>query len=294
MDTLLVLLYDDWQSLMDAVGYWLRGESPYGRLVGEIQIIFAYPPLALGWMALLFPLGLFGFFLWTGLEISLWAGLAWKEARSQFLLLLWPPLIHHLLLGQVNLAIILVQWAAYRAKRLSWLWGIALAWTLFKPQVAILPLLWLLWRERNSALRWRLWAGLILGVILFALPPTLKDPKIWLEWVENFHLYRIRVLQMAPWQGWGLPILALAAFLWYKSRRGGWQWWLTAALMPATSPYALVALLPALRPRQSYWTLAGLALAAVLQGPVTEVTLPIILAGQLLAAWMISGGPAPG
>jgi hypothetical protein len=62
----------------------------------------------------------------------------------------------------------------------------------------------------------------------------------------------------------------------------------------------MVALIPTLRPRQSNWTLLGLGLAGVLQGPMsidlrdgtTLILLPWILCGHLLAAWMIAGGPA--
>jgi hypothetical protein len=83
----------------------------------------------------------------------------------------------------------------------------------------------------------------------------------------------------------------LAGYLWYRSRRGEWHWWLAAGVFPQTSFYGMVALMPALRPGQSTWTLAGLGLAGVLQGPMSTITLPWILAGHLLAAWMIAGGP---
>jgi hypothetical protein len=65
-------------------------------------------------------------------------------------------------------------------------------------------------------------------------------------------------------------------------------------MFPQTSFYAMVALMPALRPRQNNWTLAGLGLAGILQGPVNELVLPWILAGHMLAAWMVDGGPAAG
>jgi len=92
----------------------------------------------------------------------------------------------------------------------------------------------------------------------------------------------------------------LAAYLWYRSRRGGWQWWLAAGAFPQTSYYCMVALMPALHPPQSRWSLAGLGLAALLSGSVAfelndgslVLLLPWILCGHLLAAWMIAGGPA--
>jgi len=69
----------------------------------------------------------------------------------------------------------------------------------------------------------------------------------------------------------------------------------------------MVALIPTLRPRQNNWTLIGLGLADILQGPMSIqlrdgrvlTFLPWILCGHLLAAWMIAGGttrnltPAP-
>ncbi|MEO7913252.1 MAG: hypothetical protein ABIV47_26690, partial [Roseiflexaceae bacterium] len=61
----------------------------------------------------------------------------------------------------------------------------------------------------------------------------------------------------------------------------------------------MVALMPTLRLRMSNWTLIGLGLAGVLQGPMQIelrngtrlIFLPWILCGHLLAAWMIAGGP---
>src|SRR6185295_18048563 len=210
---------------------------------------------------------------------------------SQLLLLIWSPMILHLVEGQSSLAVVLVMWAATRAERRGWLWGLAMAWALTKPQVAIVPLLWLLWQDRASPLRWRLWGGIVLGTLLLALPPTLLSPDIWGDWLASLGSYRARILQMAAWQGPSVVLLALAAYLWYRNRKGGWQWWLAAGLFPQTSFYAIVALLPALRPRQNNWTLAGLGLAGVLQGPVNELVLPWILAGHMLAAWMVAGGP---
>jgi hypothetical protein len=86
-------------------------------------------------------------------------------------------------------------------------------------------------------------------------------------------------------------LFALAAYLWYRGGYGGWQWWLAAGAFPQTSFYSMVALMPVLRPRRSNWTLAGLGLAGVLQGPMNALVLPWILSGHLLAAWMLAGGP---
>src|SRR5262245_5829222 len=297
-DELQKLFQIDWRIFMAGAEAWLNGGNPYGALSSDFSAgAFAYPPTALPWLALFVPLGPLGFYVWTGLEMLLWWLLIRNGRRSQLLLLCWSPMILHLVEGQSSLAIVLVMWAATRAERRGWLWGLAIAWALTKPQVAIVPLLWLLWADRASPLRWRLLGGIALGTLLLALPPTLLSPGIWGQWIASLGSYRGRILQMAAWQGASVVVLALAAYLWYRSRRGGWQWWLAAGMFPQTSFYAIVALLPAMRPRQSNWTLAGLGLAGILQpatiGPPGGeiILLNWLLAGHMLAAWMVAGGP---
>jgi hypothetical protein len=283
----------DWRIFMAGASAWLEGRSPYGALPPEFSAgAFAYPPTALPWLALFVPLGVFGFYLWTALELLLWWWLM-RGDRSQLPLLCWTPFILHMVEGQSTLAAVLVLWAASRAERRGWLWGLALAWAMTKPQVAIVPLLWLLWQDRAAPSRWRLWGGIVGGTALLALPPTLLHPGIWSEWLAALPAYRWRLTQMAAWQGPAVVLFALAAYLWHRSGRGGWQWWLAAGAFPQTSFYALVALIPVLRPRPGNWSFAGMALAAVLIGPVRPLTLPWILSGHLLAAWMIAGGPQP-
>src|SRR6266545_1233056 len=225
-DELAKLYRIDWRIFMAGTEAWLHGRNPYGALAGEFSAgAFAYPPTALPWLALFAPLGGLGFYVWTVLELLLWWLLIRKSHRPQLLLLCWSPMILHLVEGQSTLAVVLVLWAATRAERRGWLWGLALAWALTKPQVAIAPLLWLLWQDRAAPERWRLWGGIALGTALLALSPML-------------------------------------------------------------------------RPRPVYWTLAGLGLAAVLEGPMrldlqngtSLILLPWILSGHLLAAWMIARG----
>jgi hypothetical protein len=291
-DDLVKLYQVDWRIFMAGTEAWLSGRNPYGALSAEFSAgAFAYPPTALSWLALFVPLGGLGFYVWTGLELLLWWLIIRKDNRGQLVLLCWSPLILHLVEGQSTLGVVLALWAATRAERRGWLWGLALAWSLTKPQVAIAPLLWLLWQDRSSPLRWRMWGGILLGTALLALPATLVRPEIWGEWLGSLLAYRTRILQMGAWQGPSAILFALAAYLWYRGRYGGWQWWLAAGAFPQTSFYALVALMPALRIRRSNWTLAGLGLAGVLQGPVNPLTLPWILSGQLLAGWMLAGGP---
>jgi hypothetical protein len=150
-----------------------------------------------------------------------------------------------------------------------------MAWALTKPQAALLPLLWLLWQDRALPQRYLFWSGIAAGTAALALPPTMT---------------------MAPWQGFGILVLLAAFLLWYHRNRGnqsaaGWQWWLSAALFPQTALYSTVVLVPLLHPRRNYWTIAGLALSSILIGPATDITLPIILSGHILAAWFICGGP---
>lgn len=290
----------DWRIFMAGAEAWLRGQNPYARLDSSFGAFgpgaFAYPPTALPWLALFVALGGWGYFVWTALELALWWLLIRDGRRSQLLLLCWLPMILHLVEGQSTFMAILVVWAAARAPQRGWLWGLALAWAMTKPQAALVPLIWLLWGDRASPLRGRLWGGLALGTLLLALPPTLLRPGIWADWLVSLPAYRERILQLAAWQGASIVLFALAAYLWHRSRHGGWQWWLAAGAFPQTSFYSMAALVPVLRPRPNYWMLAGLALAGLLPGPMRVeladgrvlILLPWILCGQLLAAWMIA------
>lgn len=279
---------------MAGVEAWLAGRSPYGTLSAQHSAgAFAYPPTALTWLALFVPLGALGYYVWTALQLGGWWWIAGRDYQSHLALLVWTPFMLHAYLGQSTLAVVLVMWAATRAKQRGWWWGVAVAWAMTKPQAAMIPLLWLLWQDRHAAGRWRFGAGIIIGIVLLALPPTLANPHIWVDWVVSLRAYRGRILQVGAWQGASVVVLLVAAYLWHRSGRGGWQWWLSAAVFAHTSYYSLVVLLPALRPRQNYWTLGGLALAGLCVGPVTELTLSWLLAIHILAAWMINGGPAP-
>lgn len=284
----------DWRIFMAGAEAWLQGRNPYGSLSAEFSAgAFAYPPTALTWMALFAQMGAVSFYIWTALELLGWWLLIRKDNPLQALLLFWSPMILHLVEGQSSLATVLVVWAASRANRRGALWGLVLAWAMTKPQVAIIPVIWLLWQDRKAASRWYLWGGLLGGTLLLALPPTLMTPHIWLDWIAGMGSYRGRLLQMAAWQGPSVALLALAAYLWHRSRFGGWQWWIAAAMFPQTSFYAMVALLPAIRLRRGYWPLVGLALAGILQASMNPIVLPWILAAHMLAAWLIAGGPAP-
>jgi hypothetical protein len=292
------LLYADWNILTTATLQWLMGGNPYGPLTPGTGLpgAFAYPPTALTWLSLFVPFGVTGFYLWTALQLSGWWLLIRRQSRTQLILICWLPMVFHLLVGQSTLAIVLVLWAATLASHRGFWWGMAIALALTKPQVALLPVLWLLWNDRHLANRYIFWSGILSGTALLALPPTVRNPGIWIDWCQSLLDYRARAMQMVPWQGFGLPILIVAFLLWYYRNRGrqanaGWQWWLSAAIFPQTALYSSVALLPLLRPQRNYWTIAGLGISSLLIGPATSITLPIILSGHILAAWFICGGP---
>lgn len=280
----------DWRIFMAGAEAWLDGRNPYGTLSAEFSAgAFAYPPTALPWLALFSLLGALGYYVWTALQLAGWWMLIRKDRPGQIVLLCWAPMVLHLIEGQSSLAVVLVLWAAFRSPRRGWLWGLACAWAMTKPQVALIPLLWLLWQDRASPLRWRLWGGIVLGTVLLALPATLLNPGIWSDWLVSLGSYRQRILQRAAWQGFGPVLLLPAAYLWYRSRYGNWHWWLAACLFPQTSYYGLVPLLPALQPRRNNRTLLGLGLAGLLQLPASYHILPLVLSGQMLAAWLIMG-----
>lgn len=283
----------DWRIFMAGAEAWLQGRNPYGALSAEFGAgAFAYPPPALTWLALFTLLGPLGFYVWTALQLGGWWWLIKDERPEQIvLLLIWSPVVLHLVQGQSSLPVVLVIWAAFKARRRGLLWGLALAWALTKPQVALVPLAWLLWQDRAAPGRLKLWGGMLLGGLVLALPPTLRDPGIWGDWLVGLGAYRARILQMTAWQGPSALLLGLAAFLWYRSGYGQWHWWAAATLFPQTSFYGLVALIPAMRPRMNPWLIGGLLLAALLQGPMSELLMPWILAGHALAAWMVAGGP---
>lgn len=298
MDTWKQLFSIDWNIITIATHQWLHGGNPYGFLSPEFGKpgAFAYPPTALTWLSLFVPFGAAGFYIWTALQLGGWWLLIRRHFRSQLILLLWLPLVFHLLLGQTTLAVVLLLWAATLAKRRGFWWGMAVALALTKPQAALLPVLWLLWNDRHLSSRYMFWSGIVAGTVSLALPPTLKNPGIWIDWFQSLIDYRARTMQMVPWQGFGIPVLLAAFVLWYYRNRGrqakaGWQWWLSAAIFPQTALYSSVVLLPLLRPQKNYWTIAGLGLASLLIGPATDITLPIILSGHILAAWFICGGP---
>ena len=280
----------DWNTFMDGAGFFLAGRNPY-------EVFPPYPPTALTWMSLFVPLGAWGFWIFNALQLGVWWSLIKNRDRSQLVLLAWAPLAVHLLLGQVTLAIVLALWWVYRSPRRGLACGLAVAFAMTKPQVALIPVLYLLWHERASSHRAGLWGGMMLGTLLLGAIAAWREPLVWNWWLGSFAGFKGGLLHMAAWQGWGIIPLALAAWGWARrhpnARRAGWPWWIAAGCFQQGSFYAVAALLPVLRPAHNRWTLLGLGLAAVLQGPMSPATLPVILALHMVAAWLVAGGPAP-
>ena len=298
----------DWWIFLTATQKWLQGGNPYGALSRDgLPGAFAYPPTALTWLMLFVPLGVWGYWLFFMGQLAAWFALMRHTGRtSHVVLLVWAPLVIGLLFGQTTLAAVLILWFVFLSPKRGWGCGFLLALVLTKPQTAFLPLVWLLWHTRHDERRFALWGGIVTGTVLLALPPTLRDPGIWQDWIKSLTDYRVRTMQSFPWQGWGAPILLLSAWLWHRQARQApvssqsektnpldniWPWWLTMALFPQGSLYPAVMLLPIMRPAINYWSILGLLLSGMLIGPATDLVLPIILSGHILAAWMINGGP---
>ena len=296
----------DYRVFVLAVQQWLSGGNPYGDLGGRFTAgAFAYPPTFLTWATPFAALGPHGYWLWTALNLVGWAWVMRRAGWNQWPLLIWAPIFLHLWIGQCTLTVVLVLWAAYleraaRATGTPWrslAWGLALAWCATKPQTAFLPMLGLLWDERRAPQRWALWAGLLGGTLLLALPPTLRHPAIWSEWLIGMRAYSTRQLVSAAWQGPSLVAYAAATVVWWQSTRnrvlphGNWRWWITATAFPQTTFYSMVALLPVMDVRRNRWHLAGLLLSALMQVQTPLTPLPWILALQALAGWLVAGGP---
>src|SRR5688500_10323538 len=90
----------DWHIFMADIEAWLAQRSPYGDLGPDMSAgAFSYPPTALSWLALFVPLGGLGFYLWTMLEVAGWWLLMRKEHRAQLSLIIWAPMVLHLVEG---------------------------------------------------------------------------------------------------------------------------------------------------------------------------------------------------
>ncbi len=286
---------EDWRMLTKGAELWLDQRDPYGPLLGQGPGTFAYPPTALSWIALFVPFGGMSIWVWNGIQLAAWVMLIWRTRRTQLLLLIWTPLAIHFYLGQNTLMYTLVLWAVALMPRRGFLAGLAVAWALTKPQVVVVLVIWLLWRSWKEGTFWPFVGGIALGTLLLALPATLHDPEIWLRWFTALVDFRQKLVMRATWQGPWIILAVPSIYLWHRAGYGGWPWLLSALLIPYTSFYSMVVLLPSLRPHPlNRWTALGLFGTLLLfLVPQTEASLGWILTAYLALAWLINGGPQP-
>jgi hypothetical protein len=257
----------DMQFLYVAGTCWLRGVSPYslglmdvartipGIELERLQVGFAYPPLVapLSMLLAAMPLAAARVAM-TLLNLGCVAALSWlcvtlssqtyqtRPGQEPDPSLRWfvpvvvagSPFTQHVLyMGQTSLlaitALLAGFWAVTQARR-EVLGGVLLAFSAIKPQVVVLPLLWLAFEKR-----WRVWGVIaVVTVFLCAYPISLSGPiGLAREWLTAINRYEHGPVQVAGFQhvfslqsllaSSGLPApslvpLALAGFyiLWWR------------------------------------------------------------------------------
>jgi hypothetical protein len=130
-------------------------------------------------------------------------------ARGRAAVLVYPPLFVLLLLGQSTWLILpLYMLAAHQNDDRSVpLWyGLVFGLGVFKPHIAVLPALWLLYRWRYQ---WRVLLVGVLTAMLLVLPSFLIRPGWLLEWLPK---------------GRGFAPQSLATIASIPVKLGGWTW----------------------------------------------------------------------
>jgi glycosyl transferase family 87 len=246
--------FHDWQSMMAGIRYWLAGGNPYGQFPnfrGQLMHAgeFAYPPpaLLLGaplaflpwlWSGLLMLLiSVVGFEYWTR-RTSRRIGLMW--------LILWLPFCQGLWLGQITLlamvGLVLAE-QAYAERSDSWA-GVLLALALIKPQVAALPVAWLLIVAFRAGRSQLLIAFAVISAALWGGITLISGPMIYQAWLIGLMHYGpglpLRSLAYPPL---GFILILLAGLLWWRvGRRDIWGGLLlfNTLLFPFTIAYATI------------------------------------------------------
>jgi hypothetical protein len=223
-------LFADWRALMAALLHWFGGGDPYGSYVGQTGIpyaagYFAYPPpvlllagplALLPWWAsglLVQSLAVVGFDSWarrtTGRSALIW-------------LLLFPPLLQGLQIGQTTLLVLVALMLgeqSYRERRDARA-GLLLALAILKPQVGALAIGFLLF-EGLRARRWRMLGTFALTTaLLWGGAALIAGPQIYGQWLAGLNAYRAalpdRPMIFLPLG----PLVALSAVLLWR-RNGG-------------------------------------------------------------------------
>ncbi len=301
----------DYETFMGIGGRYLAGQPVYG-----VNSYYPMPTVLIfsAFSLLPRPLSL-------GLWLLLPALAAWLIGGRRPWVLLYGPLLAHVLGGQTAGLALLGLWG-YRKSRASadWRGGLWLALLAFKPQLALLPLLYAGWgwlgylrAQRRIPPQALSWAGGMLAWWLageLALPgwvgQWLAGPRPLFERALAGLLPRALVvlgLENNPLLFWGLLALGGLAILggawWWLRRRGlGFDLWmlLGAIFNPLEHDYDLVQLIPLLdTPLRRRWAvLASLPLWLVIlfayqndQAWFVVTIIPPVLAG--LALWERSG-----
>lgn len=223
-------IFADWRSLMAAILHWLDGENPYDFYTGFSGEFydagyFAYPPPAL---FIATPLALMPWWLSAVLvqAIAIVAFERWARGttgRSALMwILLWPPLMQGLYIGQTTLLFLMALLLAERAanQQNDRMAGLILAFALLKPQVGIFAIAYLLivslWMRR-----WRLIGVFTLATaVLWGGALLLAGPQIYIQWLNGLNAYRY-ALPDQPTISFPLGplVVLLAMLLWRRNLR---------------------------------------------------------------------------
>ncbi len=218
--------FADWRSLMAALLHWFNGGDPYGPYVGLTGIAydagyFAYPPPVL---LLAAPLALLPWWL-SGLlvqSLAIWGFERWARrttGRSALIwLLLFPPLLQGLQIGQTTLLVLVALVLGeqnYRERR-DVRAGLLLALAILKPQVGALAIGFLLFDGLRTR-RWRMLGAFALAsALLWGGAALIIGPQIYGQWLDGLNAYR-SALPDRPMLFLPLgPLVALAAFLLWR------------------------------------------------------------------------------
>jgi hypothetical protein len=278
--------FADWRALMAALLHWFNGGDPYGSYIGlngatYAAGYFAYPPpvVILGAPLALLPwwlsgllvqsLAILGFEVWarrtTGRSALIW-------------LLLFPPLLQGLQIGQTTLlvlAALMLSELNYRERK-DWSAGLLLALAALKPQAGALAIGFLLFEALRTR-RWRMLGAFALtSTLLWGGAALLLGPQIYAQWLDGLNAYRAALPDrpmIFPPLG---PLVALsAALIWWRNRGDYFALalLLNTLLYPLSVLYIVSAIaLVAIRWRRD-WELWPLALGWIV--PVIFAQLPI-------------------
>ena len=282
--------YDFYPRWAGARALWLEGRSPYSDQVtteiqtgffghpvepGQDQICFAYPlyfallltplavlpyPLAYAiWTTALFYLCLVSG--WLAMRLMRWRPPVWLSLITVVWSALFYPNARSILVGQPGLLVLLftlLTMLALQAGR-DIRAGLWLALATVKPQMALFPVLWMLWWGLWQR-RWRFLLSCSVVMVLLFAASFIALPTWLLEFVRQVlaypsYMHPVSVvgwLSRDLWPGLGragelaptLLLLALLAWLWWDRRKhigSSWLWTTAVTLTVANLVLPLTA-----------------------------------------------------